>query len=57
VGDSRGVLARVSRNGGYDAVPLTKDHKPMLPEEKARIIASNGRVERYVQHPCRTSHA
>jgi serine/threonine protein phosphatase PrpC len=49
VGDSRGVLARINRNGGgYEAVSLTKDHKPTLAEEKARIIASSGRVERLV---------
>lgn len=47
VGDSRGVLGRAGKNGqGFEAVSLTKDHKPMMPEEKARIVASNGRVER-----------
>ena len=46
VGDSRGVLGRSKKGGGYEAVPLTKDHKPTAPEEKARIVATNGRVER-----------
>ena len=46
VGDSRGVLGRSKKGGGYEAVPLTKDHKPTTPEEKARIVATNGRVER-----------
>ena len=46
VGDSRGVLGRSKAGGGYEAVPLTKDHKPTAPEEKARIVATNGRVER-----------
>lgn len=48
VGDSRGVLGRSKKGGGYEAVPLTKDHKPTAPEEKARIVATNGRVERSV---------
>ncbi|KAL3154847.1 hypothetical protein ABBQ38_011389 [Trebouxia sp. C0009 RCD-2024] len=48
VGDSRGVLGRSKKGGGYEAVPLTKDHKPTAPEEKARIVATNGRVERLV---------
>ncbi|KAK9808640.1 hypothetical protein WJX72_001084 [[Myrmecia] bisecta] len=48
VGDSRGVLGRASKKGGYEAVNLTTDHKPTLPEEKARIIAANGRCERLV---------
>ena len=46
VGDSRGVMGRTKKGGGYEAVPLTKDHKPTAPEEKARIVATNGRVER-----------
>lgn len=45
VGDSRGVLGRKSA-AGFEAVDLTKDHKPVRPEEKARILANNGRVER-----------
>ena len=48
VGDSRGVLGRAKKGGGFEAVPLTKDHKPTAPEEKARIVATNGRVERCV---------
>ncbi|DBA92289.1 TPA: hypothetical protein ACH3X2_003716 [Trebouxia sp. C0005] len=48
VGDSRGVMGRTKKGGGYEAVPLTKDHKPTAPEEKARIVATNGRVERLV---------
>ena len=47
VGDSRCVMGKQPVKGGpFEAVDMTKDHKPTLPEEKARIQASNGRVER-----------
>lgn len=39
-GDSRAVLSR-----GGEAVPLSHDHKPMNPEEKARIEAAGGTVK------------
>ena len=45
VGDSRGVLGRESKRG-WEAIDLTTDHKPTAPEEKARILKANGRVER-----------
>ena len=49
VGDSRGVLGRTADKGpGFEAVAMTKDHKPTAPDEKARIVASSGRVERSV---------
>lgn len=48
VGDSRGVLGRETPENGLEAVDLTDDHKPTNPEEKARILRSNGRVERLV---------
>ncbi|GLI69998.1 hypothetical protein VaNZ11_014732 [Volvox africanus] len=47
VGDSRGVLGREGKRG-WEAIDLTTDHKPTAPEEKARILKSNGRVERLV---------
>ncbi|GIL82013.1 hypothetical protein Vretifemale_10938 [Volvox reticuliferus] len=47
VGDSRGVLGRESKRG-WEAIDLTTDHKPTAPEEKARILKANGRVERLV---------
>lgn len=47
VGDSRGVLGREGKKG-VEAVDLTYDHKPTNTEEKARILRSNGRVERLV---------
>lgn len=45
VGDSRGVLGRQTKKG-WDAIELTNDHKPTNPDEKARILRSQGRVER-----------
>uniref|UniRef100_A0A7R9YVZ8 PPM-type phosphatase domain-containing protein n=1 Tax=Chlamydomonas euryale TaxID=1486919 RepID=A0A7R9YVZ8_9CHLO len=48
VGDSRGVIGRETQENGWEAIELTEDHKPANPEEQARIIASNGRVERLV---------
>jgi serine/threonine protein phosphatase PrpC len=57
LGDSRCVLARRrktdefgdvipedSANITVEAVPLTRDHKPDVPEEKARILEAGGRV-------------
>ena len=49
VGDSRGVLGRRKADAaGFEAVNITVDHKPTNIEEQARIIASSGRVERYL---------
>lgn len=45
VGDSRAVLGYVE-NGVFMARALTNDHKPELPEEKARIEASGGEVKK-----------
>lgn len=53
VGDSRVVAAyrKTSRGGEveYKAVPLTTDHKPELPQEKARIVSKGGRVAPWAQ--------
>lgn len=49
VGDSRAVLGRQNKKGAWEAHDLTSDHKPTTPEEKARIIRSNGRVERWAR--------
>jgi serine/threonine protein phosphatase PrpC len=46
VGDSRIVLGRQGKRGGWEAVDVSHDHKPTLPEEKARILKQQGRVER-----------
>jgi len=47
-GDSRAVLSRNAR-----AVPLSKDHKPNLPKEAARIRKAGGVV---TQHKCGPDH-
>lgn len=39
VGDSRVVCGRDGK-----AIPMTTDHKPTLPEERARIVACGGDV-------------
>lgn len=44
VGDSRIILGRVTASGKYEAVEVSKDHKPDRPDEKARIEARGGRV-------------
>eukprot|EP00955_Chlamydomonas_euryale_P007593 80434-Chlamydomonas_euryale.AAC.1 len=57
VGDSRGVIGRETQENGWEAIELTEDHKPANPEEQARIIASNGRVERCGGRPPVTARA
>lgn len=44
VGDSRAVMAQETVDGKLKALDLSKDHKPGLPEEKARITKSGGQV-------------
>ena len=46
VGDSRAVLSRKTATGGREAIVLAPDHKPNLPEEKARIESRNGEVKK-----------
>lgn len=46
VGDSRGVLGFKADGGPWEAIDLTIDHKPTIPEERERILHSNGRVDR-----------
>lgn len=48
VGDSRAVLGRAQQDGSCLAVPLTQDHKPSDDRERARILAMQGRVERWM---------
>jgi len=50
VGDSRAVLASQRlKNGGkvWIATPLSRDHKPDLPDEQERILNSNGRIDSF----------
>jgi serine/threonine protein phosphatase PrpC len=49
VGDSCIVLGRQGKRGGWEAVDVSHDHKPTLPEEKSRILKQQGRVERCAQ--------
>jgi serine/threonine protein phosphatase PrpC len=44
VGDSRAVIGRFN-GADWEAVPLSKDHKPDDPLEKVRILKHGGRVE------------
>lgn len=40
----RSAVLAVKEGDAYEAVELTRDHTPSLPEEKRRILASGGRV-------------
>eukprot|EP00397_Hematodinium_sp_SG-2012_P028755 GEMP01030308.1.p1 GENE.GEMP01030308.1~~GEMP01030308.1.p1 ORF type:complete len:376 (+),score=85.33 GEMP01030308.1:315-1442(+) len=44
IGDSRAIIARREENA-WSIVPLSIDHKPDVPEERARIEATGGRVK------------
>jgi len=39
-------MGREMAPGNMEAIDLTDDHKPTNTEERARILESNGRVER-----------
>lgn len=45
IGDSRCIMCRQTSTGELQAIGLSIDQKPELPEEKARIIKAGGRVE------------
>ncbi|URE15795.1 protein phosphatase 2C 12 [Musa troglodytarum] len=44
LGDSRAVMGTVSEEGHLEAIQLTTDLKPSVPQEAERIRKSNGRV-------------
>jgi len=52
VADSTAVLGRKKPDGTKDAVQLTRDHKPNLKDERARIEKAGGRVvfDGYANH-------
>ena len=43
LGDSRAVLAKYE-NGAYNAIDLSRDHKPSDPDEMKRILLKGGRI-------------
>ena len=45
-GDSRAAIGR-HKAGLWQAIPVSRDHKPDLEDEKSRILASNGRIDTY----------
>jgi serine/threonine protein phosphatase PrpC len=45
VGDSRIIMGKKTESG-FEAIQLTVDHKPTLPEEQKRIEASGGEVKK-----------
>ncbi|CAK95219.1 unnamed protein product (macronuclear) [Paramecium tetraurelia] len=48
IGDSRSVFNQVGESNKWKIVELSNDHKPDLPCEKKRIMASKGRVQPFV---------
>lgn len=46
VGDSRAVLAKITENSKVISQDLTRDHKPTLSDEMARIVKMGGEVKK-----------
>ena len=49
VGDSRAVISRYEK-GQFNAINLTRDHKPTESDEMKRIINSGGRIKPFVDN-------
>ena len=50
IGDSRAVLARYDKNKNkYNAIDLTRDHKPTESDERQRIIENDGRIQPFIE--------
>eukprot|EP01083_Nonionella_stella_P215772 776277_1 len=45
VGDSRAILGRLNKSNKIEAVALSIDQKPEMPEERKRIMKAGGRVQ------------
>ena len=46
VGDSRAIVCSIDE-GKLKSTNLSNDHKPELPEEKARILGMGGRIDSF----------
>ena len=44
IGDSRITRGTLNSTGKIEGIPISDDHKPERPDEKARIIERGGRV-------------
>ncbi len=64
-GDSRAILVKENLSNNLlnkesinrdkmEAIALSKDHKPELQAEKARIVSSGGRVDKYSENGIKT---
>ncbi len=50
VGDSRGILGKITSDGRLVAQALSRDQKPCQADEAERIIKSGGRIDAFKDH-------
>ena len=50
-GDSRAVLGSLDRKGAASCVPVSRDHKPLVGDERRRLEAAGARVFAHVNEP------